>query len=89
MGKITITSSDGTKKDVEGAFSFDAVIDIKTNVVDISGIMTVRGGYVDDAVMIENDRYELTGVRIYAESYGSETEDITYSFKATDYSITI
>ena len=89
MGNIVITKSDGSSLVVKGAFTFQASIDMKTNVIDISGVMTIDGDYIDDAIKISNDRYEIEGVRIYSETYGSDTNEITYSFKATDYSINL
>lgn len=74
--------------EVDGKFSFTAEYDESTKVLDISGGLVVTGPYIDYNVeSIANERYELTGVRIYRESFGSEDDEIVYYFRAQAYSI--
>lgn len=74
--------------EVNGKFSFVAEYDESTKVLNINGGLVVTGPYIDYNVeSIANERYELTGVRIYKESFGSEDDEIVYYFQAQTYSI--
>ena len=73
----------------EGVFSFTTEYDQQSNppLVNISGVMTTKSGYLGSIRTIENDRYALEGVHVYQEGYGSEEDEIAYYFTAKRYMI--
>lgn len=87
MSMINITSSDGNIIKVEAKFSFETSYDFEAKVLEISGAISCSDEYIYDVVKIESDRYIIDGVRIYSEAYGSETDEIMYSFTAKSYEI--
>lgn len=87
MSKVLITASTGEFITVEAKFSFDASYDFSTKVLEISGALSCDGPYLANVDKIESDRYIVEGIRINAESYGSETGEIIYHFTAKSYEI--
>ena len=74
---------------IEGQFSMEAVYDIKSNppIVNIRGVLTSDKGYLPLINSLENERYRITGVNVYQETYGSEEDMIAYHFSAKSFAI--
>lgn len=73
---------------VEGGFTFSVGYDMasKPPIVKISGVLVVGGDkYLSDIQKIESEDYVLEDVQVYSEEYGSDTDEIAYSFIAKSY----
>lgn len=73
---------------VEGGFTFSVGYDTTVNppLIKISGVLVVGGDkYLSDIQKIESEEYVLDGVQVYNEEYGSDTDEIAYSFMAKSY----
>ena len=83
MAKIRIND----KYTIDGSFTFSVSYDAKSNppVVEISGVLVSAGKYLSDIRKIESEEYVLTGVMVYGEEYGPDTDEIAYSFMAKEY----
>lgn len=85
MAKVRING----EFNIEARFSFsveyppDPTMPLKS----IEGVLVSSSGYMPDIRSIENGRYLLTGVYVYAEDYGSDEDEIVYRFRAKSYSM--
>lgn len=84
MSRITVN---GTKT-LDGAFSFSQVLNEtkKPAVITIEGTAELEE-YVKDLQSLKNDRYEITGIHVIQESFGSEEDNIVYTFTAKKFKI--
>lgn len=80
MSKITINGN----KEILGKLSVSRAADFSTNpiTINIGGQLSTHR-YVDEITTIETDRYKISGVSVFQESFGSEDFDILYLFTAT------
>lgn len=71
------------KKSIEGKFSFDVDVDETSKPVKVT-IMGVfqSAEYIEEITELENDKYVISNIKVYRESFGSEEKDILYSFSA-------
>jgi hypothetical protein len=71
------------KLTVEGKFSVATTVNNATKPpqVQINGVFQ-SAEYIEEITKLENDRYVIAGVKISQESFGSEEEDIFYTFTA-------
>ncbi len=69
---------------VEGEFSFSIDYDTTKNppLMTIEGQFKTASGYLPEINTIENERYLLSGIRVYQEAFGSEEDYVLYSFTA-------
>ena len=81
MSKIYINGD--ANNPIEGSFSFDIGYDAKANppVITIEGVLSTKS-YIEEIYAIENERYFLDDVVVTHESYGSEEDEIVYTFMA-------
>ena len=68
---------------VDGKFSVATTINNATKPpqIQINGVFQ-SAEYIEEIAKLENDRYVVTGVKVVQESFGSEEEDIYYTFTA-------
>ena len=73
---------------IEGVFSFNVAIDRsqKTPVLIISGVLETSEIF-SKLDILENERYKLSGITLQSESYGSEEDNVAYSFIAKSYEV--
>ena len=69
---------------VEGEFSFNVNYDNTQNppLTSIEGSFASKAGYLPDITSLENDRYIVSGIHVYQESFGSEEDTMVYHFTA-------
>jgi len=76
------------KRNIEGKFSFGVGLD-ETNKpakVIISGVFQ-SAEYIEEITELENDRYIINNIKVNHESFGSEDEEIVYSFTAGNFRV--
>lgn len=41
--------------------------------------------YIEEIFSLETDRFKIDGVKVFHESFGSESDEILYTFNASDF----
>ena len=41
--------------------------------------------YIEEIFSLETDRFKIDGVKVFHESFGSESDEILYTFNANDF----
>ena len=88
MALVKITDSFGNDTfNEDGKFSFDIDYDENAVIRSIKGAYSSSEGYLEDIMRLETDQYILDDISVYNEAYGSESNEIVYSFTAKSYAI--
>lgn len=84
MSKITVNN----EIILDGAFSFNVTLNenVRPAVVTISGVAKLDT-YVEDIDSLKSDKFELSGIHVFQEAFGSEEDTYVYSFTAKNYKI--
>lgn len=71
------------KQTVEGKFSFSSELDdlSKPAKITISGVFQ-SAEYIEEITQLENERFILNNIKVKHEAFGSESDDIIYTFTA-------
>ena len=85
MSKILLND----KQYIDGEFSFDVSYDVSVNppLMQINGVLSSKNGYLPEIFSLENERYAITGINVYQESFGSEEDTMVYHFEAKAYGL--
>lgn len=80
MAKIKV---DGVEVEGKVSTTMASRIEDGVNVLEITGALKTEK-YFEEINKIETNRFDIEGVYVYAEHYGTEENEIVYEFLAED-----
>lgn len=72
--------------DIEGKITVERMLKDEGNYerLIIEGAL-LTDQYIEEIFSLETDRFKIDGVKVFHESFGSESDEILYTFNARDF----
>lgn len=72
--------------DIEGKITVERMLKDEGNYerLIIEGAL-LTDQYIEEIFSLETDRFKIDGVKVFHESFGSESDEILYTFNANDF----